>query len=220
MSYIEKKDKDTHSLLRSAIIQGAFAPGERLKFASLSVRFGSSYGSLREALSLLVSEGFVTQEINKGFTVAPVSLSELYEITEHYIELEKRAITKSIEKGDDIWEAEIVAANHRLNLIERLSWEERVSVHAEWVARHREFHEKLVDPCRGSWLFRLRSIMFDQLDRYRFVTKMSYSKGAKSRGSEHAEIMEAVVSRNADFACKLIERHVERTVDRAVKILK
>jgi hypothetical protein len=36
---------------------------------------------LREALLHLLSEGFVRSEVNRGFTVAPVSLSDFTDIT-------------------------------------------------------------------------------------------------------------------------------------------
>jgi len=212
--------RDITAQLRTAIVDGEFEPGARLKFAALAERYGSSYGTLREALSLLVSEGFVTQELNKGFAVAPVSLEELIEITEHYIELEKRALTKSIEDGDDLWESEIVAANYRLNAIEKLPWEQRVAAHSDWVVRHRQFHQSLVAPCEGKWLFRLRTLMFDQLDRYRFVTKMSIKSGGKSRGAEHRQLMEAVIGRDVDAACEILERHVRKTTERAIELLK
>lgn len=219
MPVIEKQNRDVISSLRSAIVDGEYQPGQRLKFAELANTYGASYGSLRETLTVLNSEGFVTQEVNKGFAVAPVSKEELWEITEHYIQLENRAICKAIELGDEAWEATIVAAHYRLQAIEKLPWEERVSLHSDWVVRHREFHEKLVEPCRNTWLFRLRSMMFDQLDRYRFVTKMTPTKGKLSRASEHKRIMDAVIARETETACRLLKDHVEQTAARAEKLL-
>lgn len=208
--------------LRADIVNGAFSPGERLKFATLSKRYHVGFGSLREALSQLVTEGFATQETNKGFTVAPVSERELLEITKHYIELEQRAIASAIANGDDSWEANIVAAHHRLQAIEKQPWEERVANHADWVIRHREFHASLVAACEDTWLLRLRTLMFDQLDRYRFLTKMA-ACGVKEKGSsrstEHRKIMKSILDRDIETSSILIDQHIQKTAARAVKLL-
>ena len=211
--------RDLVGQLRADIVDGELSPQERLKFADLAKRYDASFGTLREALAQLVSEAFVTQVTNKGFSVASVSREELLEITEHYIELEQRAVASAIARGDDSWEAQIVAAHHRLHAIEKQPWEERVARHSDWVVRHREFHESLVAACHGPWLLRLRTMMFDQLDRYRFLTKMAPIKGGKGRGAEHRGLMEAVLDRDVDSASRLIDVHLRKTVERAVKLL-
>ena len=211
--------RDVVAMLRSDIVSSVHAPETRLKFAELTKSYSVGIGTLREALSQLVSEGFVTMEAGKGFKVAPVSAEELIEITEHFIEFEKRAITESIAAGDDDWESNIVATHHRLSIIESLPWAERMERHSEWVERHRAFHESLVSACRGTWLFRLRSIMFDQLDRYRFVTK-NYAEGmGKKKFKEHRDIMQAAIDRDAEKSVRLLEEHFRHTTDRALTML-
>jgi GntR family carbon starvation induced transcriptional regulator len=205
--------------LRSDIVSSVYEPETRLKFAELSKRYDVGIGTLREALSQLASEGFVTPEAGKGFTVAPVSREELVEITAHFIDLEKRALADAIAHGDDDWEGQIVAAHHRLSKIERLPWEERMELHSDWVERHRAFHESLIAACQGKWLFRLRSMMFDQLDRYRFLTKMSPEGLGNRKFEEHRQIMEATLARDTDKAVKLIEDHIRDTSERVVTLL-
>lgn len=211
--------QDVLARLRSDIVSSVFEPEARLKFADMTKRFDVGIGTLREALSQLVSEGFVTLEAGKGFKVAPVSAEELIEVTEHFLYLEKRAVRDAIENGDDDWEANIVAVHHRLSLIESLPWAQRMERHSEWVQRHRDFHEALVSACTGRWLFRLRSIMFDQLDRYRFVTKKAPEGLGKKKFEEHREIMAATLARDADLAEKLMEIHIRDTSDRAISLL-
>ncbi|PVE49141.1 hypothetical protein DDE23_01675 [Pararhodobacter aggregans] len=205
--------------LRSDIVSSEFKPSARLKFAELTKRYDVGIGTLREALSQLASEGFVTVEAGKGFKVAPVSAEELVEITDLFISFEKRAIREAIADGDEDWEANIVAVHHRLSLIEGLPWADRMERHAEWVQRHREFHEALVAACPGHWLLRLRTMMFDQLDRYRFVTKNASESQGRKKFDEHREIMLATIARDGDKAAELIEKHIRDTSDRALTIL-
>jgi GntR family carbon starvation induced transcriptional regulator len=205
--------------LRADIVNNTFVPEAKLKFADLTSRYDVGIGTLREALSQLVSEGFVTSEAGKGFRVAAVSRAELAEVTEHYIEFERRALAEAMEHGDDVWEARVVACFHRLSLIEARSWQERMRRHDDWVERHREFHEALVSACSGHWLLRLRSLMFFQLERYRFLSKMNREKNAKSKGIEHRAIVEAVLARDVAKASKLLDRHVRETSESVLRLL-
>jgi len=68
--------------LRTAIIHGQLFPGQRLVELDLAGLFGSSRGSVREALVLLENEGLVARERNRGAWVRPISLQEAVEITE------------------------------------------------------------------------------------------------------------------------------------------
>lgn len=213
------EERDVLTRLRTDIISSVFEPETRLKFAEMTKRYDVGIGTLREALSQLSSEGFVTVESGKGFKVSPVSAAELVEITDHFINFEKRAVREAIEHGGEDWETNIVAVHHRLALIETLPWERRMERHSEWVERHREFHEAIVAACQGKWLFRLRSIMFDQLDRYRFVTKRAPEGFGGNKFEEHREIMEATLARDADRAANLIERHIRDTSERAISLL-
>lgn len=59
--------RDIVTRLRSDIVSSVYEPETRLKFADLTERYDVSIGTLREALSQLVSEGFVTVDAGKGF---------------------------------------------------------------------------------------------------------------------------------------------------------
>ncbi len=205
--------------LRSDIASSVHAPEAKLKFAALSERYGVGVGTLREALTQLASEGFVTLEVGKGFKVAPVSREELIEITAHFIDLEKRALAESIQFGGEEWESNLVAVFHRLSIVERLPWAQRMERHSEWVERHRDFHVALVAACPGKWLFRLRSLMFDQLDRYRFLTKRAPEGLGPRKFTEHRLIMEAALAHDVDKAVALIEDHIRDTSERVISLL-
>jgi GntR family carbon starvation induced transcriptional regulator len=205
--------------LRADIVKNTLEPHAKLKFAELTRRYGLGIGTLREALSQLVSEGLVTLEAGKGFRVAPVSRADLLEVTEHYLDFEKRALAASIERGDDDWEARIVASFHRLGLLEDLTWQERMRRHGDWVERHRQFHEALVAACGGPWLLRLRSLMFNQLERYRFLSKLSREKSRRSKSVQHRAIMEATLMRDVKKAAHVLEQHIRETSEAALRNL-
>ena len=81
--------------LRDAIVDGEFAPNQRLVEADLSERFGASRGSIRTALLELGAEGLVERVQNRGARVRAVSLAEAIEITEVRMVLEGLCAAKA-----------------------------------------------------------------------------------------------------------------------------
>jgi DNA-binding GntR family transcriptional regulator len=70
-------------LIRSAIVDGRFVPGERLKEVELAQELGISRTPVREALLMLQSEGLVESVPNRGALVrayTPAEIEELYEL--------------------------------------------------------------------------------------------------------------------------------------------
>ena len=96
--------------LKRDILRGVFAPGEKLLMSALKARYGLGVGPLREALSQLVAEHLVVAISQRGFRVAPMSLAELADIYDARAHLEAMILGLAIARGDDAWEAQIVAS--------------------------------------------------------------------------------------------------------------
>lgn len=75
-------------LLRTGILTGHFAPGERLIELQLSEHFDEGRAAIRSALVELEKEGLVLREANRGATVRRISLAEAIQITEARAALE------------------------------------------------------------------------------------------------------------------------------------
>jgi len=137
--------ESAYRALRRDIIEGRLAPGEKLRVEHLKDNYGVGAGTLREALSLLISDALVVSQGQRGFRVAPVSLEDFEDITQTRVMLECDALRQSIAMGDDAWEASLLAAFHRLAKAEekRIGSEDR----EEWEERNRIFHEVLIAAC-------------------------------------------------------------------------
>ena len=200
---------DLRARIREDAISGVLVPGQRLKLEDLRGRYSASVGSLRETLMQLVSDGFVTAEANRGFCVAPVSLEDLDDITEMRVDLERKAITLSIEHGDDRWEGNLVAAFHMLQKLDPS--DPNVQKHRVWWERHNSFHEALVAACPSPWLLRFREVLFDHSHRYRALShQRSNSPG---RIDEHRILMDAALRRDVATTTDLIESHIRKTTE-------
>src|SRR5215470_19799354 len=101
--------------LRQDIISVAIARGEKLHIRSLCERFDVGLSPVREALSRLSTEGLVAQSDHRGFAVAPMSETDLVDLTRARSWLNEMAIRKSIENGDAAWEESVVLCFHRLS---------------------------------------------------------------------------------------------------------
>lgn len=197
--------------LRQDIIAGVRPPGERLRMEKLRAIYGVGPTPLREALQMLVAEGLVTAEGNRGFTVAPIDAEEFADLNLARTAVETAALRLSIEKGDSAWEARVVAAAYILAK-EDAALKPEAGVPASWERANAEFHRALVSACGSNWLLKARDSLQDQCDRYHRAS-VNRGMGARDLLSEHKAIAEAVLSRDAERACALLERHYALTAE-------
>lgn len=194
--------------LRAEILSCRLKPGEKLLIAGLAKRFGVSLSAVREALSRLVAEDLVRAEDQRGFRVSPVSIEALRDITRTRIELETIALRRSIELGDARWEERIRAASRRLSVARLPRRRDSGRKFEAWRTLHHEFHLAVLAACGSEWLIRLRNILFEQSERYRFL---SYNLRPRDIDGEHRAIMQATLARDADGAVRALAVHLDLT---------
>ncbi|MCY4364128.1 MAG: FCD domain-containing protein [Gammaproteobacteria bacterium] len=205
--------ESSYNRLRSDIIAGKLTPGAKLRIEELRDDYRIGASPLREALNRLAGEGFVTVEEQRGFKVAPVSPDDLKDLSRMRTMLECEALRESIGNGDDEWEANLVAAHHRLQKAER-SFGRNLD---EWEQRNEEFHEALVAACASSWLLRLRHVLYEQHKRYRFISILSHQQD-RDVHREHREILEAALARDVQAAIEATERHIQLTLESSIRV--
>ena len=200
---------DLFEQIRSDILHNRLEPGSRLLFRDMRELYHSGLSPLREALMRLVSEGLVLLEDHKGFRVAPVSREEMIDIANTLLELEAIAIRMAVEKGDDRWEAQIVARYHELSKREMFAADGTLDT--EWEARNVAFHEALYEACGSPSLKLVCHLLYERHSRYR---RLRTRQGDPSRNvsKEHEGLMRATVGRNADAAVALLRKHRAATM--------
>lgn len=196
--------------LRSDILAGELLPAERLRIQALSERYEVGATAIREALSRLVAEGLVTIEDQRGSRVSPVSHGELLDLTRTRVRVEQIALRLAIEHGDVEWESRLLSAFHRLSRTPLPPPPER---DARWSAVHRRFHEALIDGCGSAWTLRLCRLLYDKSERYRNLAQLSTRDRPRDIGAEHRGLLDAVMARDADAACRLLHEHLTETTE-------
>jgi GntR family carbon starvation induced transcriptional regulator len=198
--------------VRADILACRLLPGSKLNIAALAAELDVSLGAVREALSMLQSEALVVSEPQRGYTVSPVSPKELDDITEARIGLETLCLRGSIARGDLTWESALVAAFHRLTRLSDSAGGHDLHLNEEWSLAHHEFHARLASACGNDWLLRLRTMLYQQSERYRRLSVPLATVPRDVQG-EHRAIYEAVLARDADRAVKLLESHLRLTAE-------
>lgn len=202
--------QSVYEQLRADLLACRLWPGNRLKISDLCQSMGVNLGAVREALSRLSSEGLVVAEPHRGYRVAPISATELRDLTEVRIEVEARCLRRAIHKGDMAWETAIVAAHHVMTRLPEREPEDPGRVSEAWAAAHAAFHRALVAGCGSPWLLRLRDALHDQSERYRRLS-VPLSSAGRDLGREHRDIMDAAIARQEDRACSLLSAHFQAT---------
>lgn len=197
--------------LRDSIVMADYAPLEKLKITELTARFDASSGIIREALSRLSAEGLVQALPQKGFVVSPVSRSDLEDLTEVRVSVERTCLAASIENGDLSWEADLLSVRHRLKgMTKQVLAQRDTALMRDWTLVHTEFHDCLTKACKNRWWLQIRRQLFVQSERYRQLASLSTDTD-RDVAAEHEAISEAALNRDAQRACALIEDHMRRT---------
>ena len=99
------REQVTNSL-RSLILEGSYAPGNKLKQDELAASFGVSLVPVREALRQLHAEGLVELAPRRGAFIPTFTLDELIELSHIREELEVLALRQALGRisTDDVQE--------------------------------------------------------------------------------------------------------------------
>ncbi|HIX60768.1 MAG TPA: DNA-binding transcriptional regulator CsiR, partial [Candidatus Halomonas stercoripullorum] len=178
-------------------------------------------GPLREALSQLVAERLVVAISQRGYRVASMSLAELHDLYDARAQLEGLILKLAIERGDDAWEASILATAHTLaKVMEVNTPEELLEV---WDTRHQAFHTAIANGCRSPHLLQVRESLFDQVERYRHLwlreTVLS-EEALERKRQQHAALVEVILARQAERAAEMMREHLMTPVPIITEVMR
>jgi len=192
--------------LRSAILDGEFAAGQRLVEVDLCERFGCSRFAVRAAIPVLASEGLVELQRHRGARVRVIPLAEAIEITEVRRLLEGLTAARAAER--------VTAA--QAGQLEQIILEMREAVAAAELLRYSDANARLHGRVRAiaahqtatGILERLRA----QMVRHQFALSLIPGRPAVSL-AQHERIVAAITARDAAEARAAMEEHITGVID-------
>lgn len=209
----ESPGEAAYRRIRADVVLGRLAPGRKLGLEGLRDIYGVAIGTLREALHRLASEGLVVAEGQRGFAVAPVSAEDFREVAELRLLIECHAIEASFRQGDLDWEGQVVAAHHKLAVLERRLLAGEAADPALWKRYDREFHQALIAACGSAVVLETYAAAYDRFLRYQMVAVVF--RGAVA-AAQHAGLLDCALARDAAGAAAILRAHVEGCVDHVV----
>jgi DNA-binding GntR family transcriptional regulator len=194
------------SAVRDGIMQGRFAPGQRLPEADLVSMYDASRGAVRTALAQLENEGIVERERNRGARVRPISLQEAVEITEARAVVEglcaaKAAVRASADDRTRLRElgVELAATVENSDVVSYSRVNQQI---------HRAIRDLSGHETAGRMLDRLRT----QSVRYHYTIALLPGRPAVGL-QEHLQVIETVCSGDPDVAEQTMRAHLLSVVD-------
>lgn len=200
--------------MRSDILFGALAPGEKLRLDVMRNRYEISVSTLREVLARLLSDGMVTSENQRGFEVAGISADEFRQIAEMRYLLEAHALKNSFENGDLEWESRVIAAHHKLSVIETRMLQGETGEQSTWKRYDREFHYSLISACGSKALLETYSKTFDRFVRYQIIVLMFRGSIA---ADEHQALLECALDRDHIEANEVLRNHISGCIEYTIE---
>ncbi len=198
-------------MLKKDILSGIFPAGEKLVMARLKKRYDVGTGPLREALSQLITEQLVIVEDQRGFFVHPLSqedMLDLYQIRSH---IEALCIVEAIKKGDIDWEAEVLAAMHRMKKAKYLI-DEGFDGLLQWEQKHQAFHLAIAKGCGSPALLHIRQSLYEKTARYRLLwlrNNMLSDDYFEKNHRQHQQLVQCVLERDTTEAEKIMKDHLK-----------
>lgn len=195
--------------IRGDIVSCVLRPRQKLRLEPLKAQYGVGIGTLREILNRLASEDLVVAEGQRGFEVSPATAANLREVADLRLLLEGHALKLSFAAGDLDWEGRVVAAHHKLAVIERQLLDGAAEHTADWVRYDFNFHNALISACGSKALLQLHASVFDRFLRYHML---AVSFRGPAVASDHRALFDLALKRDIDGALSMLARHVSSGV--------
>ncbi|MEN8685687.1 GntR family transcriptional regulator [Marivita sp.] len=192
-----------YASLIDALRSGDFAPGDRLREEDVAKRLNLSRTPVREALRKLENNGIVEHRPRIGAVIRKLSQTEVVELYEMRIVLERTAASMAAQHGS---EAEFDALDDMNARI--LDAQDTPTLGA---AINQDFHEALYRAARNRFLLTSAEAINNALillgpttyldpDRIRIVV------------SQHSDVMTALRERDGDRAAEAAEAHLQTSL--------
>jgi DNA-binding GntR family transcriptional regulator len=192
--------------MRSAIVQGEYAPRQRLIETELCERFGTSRFIVRSALQELSGQGLVEFQRNRGARVREISLGQAIEITEVRKLLEGLLAARAAER---ITQAEAAALRGIVTDMQAAVAKSELLSYRDLNAR---LHASIRDIAAHETSAHLLQQLRDQTVRHQFSLALVPGRPSVSL-PQHEAIVAAVTARDPVAAEQAMHEHLQSVIE-------
>ncbi|NER82930.1 MAG: GntR family transcriptional regulator [Leptolyngbya sp. SIO1D8] len=212
----EALHEQTYQALRTCILSGELAAGDRLVETHLAKQLEVSRTPVREAMRQLQREGLVTADPNGGVRVITVSIMDTVHLYNCRIALEKAAVQAACTQASDETLQQLELS---ITQAERAVQRQPSTLNTfEMLNLDYQFHRSIADSSGNPWLTDLLDQVFDKMMLLRVQTTRNNPK-VLDICTEHRKIHRAIESRSLTAATEAIETHLEASKQRVIATL-
>lgn len=198
--------------LKTGIITGKLAPGERLAEETLASSLKVGRVPVREALRRLEAEGYVTFLSNNDVRVSKPTREELEDYYTIASALEGLAARLAVERA----QPEEISRLRELHQLLREAYKEKDL--PRYFEVNSTFHRFIAEMARNERLYRLIDQMRQEIRKTRILSlhlpqRLDYSM------REHDQILDAFLKKNAELAEATVVSHLNHQLEALRKML-
>jgi DNA-binding GntR family transcriptional regulator len=207
-----------YDTLRSMILSGDVRPGERLGERELARRIQVSRTPLREALARLERDGLAVSKPGLGYFAPefdPKVVQELYEFRDI---LEVSASRLAARRITEAGVRELKGIMEELAAFERKKKLSVDELHEE-VHLGLRIHEVIARESGNELISGALYQLYDRLRLLTWIDVLWFDTWSLTR-QEHRDLVAAVIARKPNQAAKVAQRHVKRSKDDALHVVR
>ena len=200
---VENLSARVYQQIKDLILCNEIMPGQKLHHQQLSERLGVSRTPIREALTRLVQEGYVSFLPNRGFTCKEIGMQEAEELYELREALEAFAVEKAIATVTD-------KALHRLReKMNAYGKDVQNRFTRERLVYDQDVHLAIAQLTGSETLKNTLSHVFERIVLKRRTDGLYDSARGIAAHQEHLRLLEAMERRDAAAAVAIIRNHIQ-----------
>src|ERR1700760_2432631 len=192
--YVSKTDL-VAALVRELVVTGGLEPGEQLRQRDLAQRFGVSQTPVREAMRRLESEGLLSCDTHRGFTVVAADLGRVEENFRIRAALESLGASLAARKVDPAGVRRLRELNEQMRAL--------ADGDPRYAELNREFHFTVYEYAHSPLLLSLMRLLWASLHGGPRVMR-THAESVR----QHVEILDALRTGDAAAAASLTHRHI------------
>lgn len=186
-----------YQTLKREILECVLPPGCEIYEGETADRLGMSKTPIREALGMLIHEGFVEVRPRQGYRVTEVTIADVQDTFQMRLLLEPAAAELAAER----------ATPEQLQMLRALVEQPEDGTYEERVSSITQFHEILADASGSPRLAGTLRNLLDEVHRLFFLGLEL--NDVLSHRSEHRELLDALLKGNHHLAGEIARRQVE-----------
>lgn len=204
---------DAYKKLKLMIFRQNIVAGQKLIAQDLCDILKMSRTPVINALYMLEREGFIVSVPYRGFYVKPVDIQETIELFEVREALEVQTVQLAIKRMEsgDLEKLEAVALEHERYMPPYYDRQK--------IALGTYFHIRIAKIARNKTLEKLLTTNLEH-EYLRFKWERADTSRMKPAVEEHYQLIEKIKSEDTRGAMRLIKRHVQRSKDHTIHLLK